>query len=109
MNAEKNWQANSGAKRLYNISRADPTPPDFIHRVPERLLRPDEESAALRPPSYVSALPLIKGEHFPRRIPRVIAARAKQAAMPMTIVNNVIDMARLLFHQAQDHLRWEVV
>jgi hypothetical protein len=45
--------------------------------------------------------PLITGEHFPHKIPSPSPQELKQTAMPMTIVNSVIHMARLLFRQRE--------
>src|SRR5262245_50115576 len=59
-----------------------------------------QENAALRPQKR-KPLTLNYGRAFSSYDPIAIAPRAKQTAMPMTIVNRVIHMARLLFRQRE--------
>src|SRR5262245_1096421 len=94
LNAAKNWHQNSGANRLDN-SRGDGMPPHYCKvphgLLPEKIRRPFGSLTSLVPP-------VTQKRAFPSCDSRVIAARAKHVAMPITIINNVIHNARILFH-----------
>src|SRR5262249_28657993 len=60
------------------------------------------QSSLRTAPGKVWYQPVTQKRAFPSCDSRVIAARAKHAAMPITIMNNVIHIARLLFHERKN-------